>query len=260
MGSRMPFAVVGSNTVIQEQGGKRVRGRKYPRGTVVIENKDHCDFLPLRDLLLAHHMQDLKDVTNYVHYENFRCRRLTEMFAKDGRNGIPDKNPLAALEDESKEHIRRVDKTMEDMEQVFEKKVVQKENMLLESGKNMKEIIRETKEKLEEQKQDLERQREEFLKERKVWENNNFVASKNLRRKQSLESLLSGTKKKYGLGMMTFKGLFSSQVLRGNKIVIFPNLSLFEKFFPLPLQILLLFLKFFFGLSYYLFHIFSTFQ
>ena len=35
----MPFAVVGSNTVIEGEGGKRVRGRKYPWGNVIIENK-----------------------------------------------------------------------------------------------------------------------------------------------------------------------------------------------------------------------------
>ena len=37
--------------------GKKVRGRKYPWGTVNIEDKDHCDFLSLRSLVLAHHMQ-----------------------------------------------------------------------------------------------------------------------------------------------------------------------------------------------------------
>ena len=35
----MPFAVVGSNTIIDGDEGKRVRGRKYPWGTVIIENK-----------------------------------------------------------------------------------------------------------------------------------------------------------------------------------------------------------------------------
>ena len=37
--------------------GKKVRGRRYPWGTVNIENKDHCDFLTLRSLVLAHHLQ-----------------------------------------------------------------------------------------------------------------------------------------------------------------------------------------------------------
>ena len=59
--------------------GKKVRGRKYPWGTVNIEDKEHCDFLSLRSLVLAHHMQDLKDVTSQVHYEKYRCEKLTSM-------------------------------------------------------------------------------------------------------------------------------------------------------------------------------------
>ena len=37
---------------------------------------DHCDFVPLRNMLIRTHLQDLKEVTNNVHYENFRCRKL----------------------------------------------------------------------------------------------------------------------------------------------------------------------------------------
>ena len=36
----------------------------------------HCDFVPLRNMLIRTHLQDLKEVTNNVHYENFRCRKL----------------------------------------------------------------------------------------------------------------------------------------------------------------------------------------
>ena len=32
--NRVPFAVVGSNTIIENADGKRIRGRKYPWGTV----------------------------------------------------------------------------------------------------------------------------------------------------------------------------------------------------------------------------------
>lgn len=47
----MPFAVVGSNTLL-EVNGKRVRGRLYPWGVVEVENKDHCDFIKLRNMLI----------------------------------------------------------------------------------------------------------------------------------------------------------------------------------------------------------------
>ena len=49
---RVPFAVVGSNTIIEGEGGKKSRGRKYPWGVVDIENLQHCDFLPLRNMLI----------------------------------------------------------------------------------------------------------------------------------------------------------------------------------------------------------------
>ncbi|XP_062503942.1 septin-1-like isoform X2 [Corticium candelabrum] len=71
----IPFAVVGSNTLL-EVGGKKVRGRLYPWGVVEVENSDHCDFTKLRNMLIRTHMQDLKDVTQDVHYENFRLHRL----------------------------------------------------------------------------------------------------------------------------------------------------------------------------------------
>nr|CAD7567877.1 unnamed protein product [Timema californicum] len=58
----VPFAVVGSNTVL-EVAGKRIRGRQYPWGVVEVENPQHSDFIKLRTMLISTHMQDLKDVT-----------------------------------------------------------------------------------------------------------------------------------------------------------------------------------------------------
>ena len=49
---------------------------KYTTTLFQIENMEHCDFVPLRNMLIRTHLQDLKEVTNNVHYENFRCRKL----------------------------------------------------------------------------------------------------------------------------------------------------------------------------------------
>lgn len=94
--SRVPFAIVGANTVV-EIDGRKVRGRRYPWGVAegewfwcvcnsvgnfemlfacVVENLEHCDFIALRNIVIRTHLQDLKDVTNNVHYENYRCRKL----------------------------------------------------------------------------------------------------------------------------------------------------------------------------------------
>ena len=47
----VPFAVVGSTTVIEIRG-RKVRGRMYPWGVVEVENPDHCDFIKLRTMLM----------------------------------------------------------------------------------------------------------------------------------------------------------------------------------------------------------------
>lgn len=52
---------------------------------VIVENLEHCDFIALRNMIIRTHLQDLKDVTNNVHYENYRCRKLAGL-GTDGKN------------------------------------------------------------------------------------------------------------------------------------------------------------------------------
>lgn len=100
-----PFAVIGSNTVVEARG-QRVRGRLYPWGVVegtftypvilnipfghdqmlsmtmflsTVENQSHSDFVKLRNMLICSHMHDLKDVTCDIHYENYRAQCIQEM-------------------------------------------------------------------------------------------------------------------------------------------------------------------------------------
>ena len=47
----VPFAVVGSNAVMDVRG-KKVRGRVYPWGVVEVENPEHCDFIKMRTMLM----------------------------------------------------------------------------------------------------------------------------------------------------------------------------------------------------------------
>lgn len=54
---------------------------------ILVENLDHCDFVALRNMLLRTHLQDLKEVTSNVHYENFRFRKLA-CFSADGPKGM----------------------------------------------------------------------------------------------------------------------------------------------------------------------------
>lgn len=110
--SRVPFAIVGANTVI-EIDGRKVRGRRYPWGIaegifinihsiitwtyknmfggIIVENLDHCDFIALRNIVIRTHLQDLKDVTNNVHYENYRCRKLAGLGADGKQSRLSNK-------------------------------------------------------------------------------------------------------------------------------------------------------------------------
>ncbi|KAF5891294.1 septin-7-like isoform X3, partial [Clarias magur] len=107
---RMPLAVVGSNVVV-EVNGRKVRGRQYPWGVAEVENGEHCDFTVLRNMLIRTHMQDLKDVTNNVHYENYRSRKLAAVTCNgvdaSKSKGQLTKSPLAQMEEERREHLER---------------------------------------------------------------------------------------------------------------------------------------------------------
>jgi len=95
----VPYSVVGSNTVIDIRG-KKVRGRQYPWGIVEIENPAHCDFIKLRTMLITY-MQDLKEVTQDFHYENYRAQRLS---TPPGSPGSRSKNRSHTATNETDGH------------------------------------------------------------------------------------------------------------------------------------------------------------
>lgn len=70
----MPFAVC-SSLDFHDVNGRKIRGRLYPWGVVETENPDHSDYIKLRSMLVSH-MQDLREVTHDIHYENYRSHRL----------------------------------------------------------------------------------------------------------------------------------------------------------------------------------------
>jgi len=83
----VPFAVCGSTQMVEVKG-KKVRGRIYPWGVVEVENPDHCDFIKLRTMLITH-MQDLQEVTQDLHYENYRSERLASKPPSQRKPGHP---------------------------------------------------------------------------------------------------------------------------------------------------------------------------
>ncbi|KAI0936669.1 hypothetical protein AcV5_004750 [Taiwanofungus camphoratus] len=77
--SKIPFAVVGSDKVVTTPDGRKVRGRAYPWGVVEVDNEDHCDFVKLRQMLVRTYMEELREYTNDVLYENWRTGKLVSM-------------------------------------------------------------------------------------------------------------------------------------------------------------------------------------
>lgn len=168
----LPLAVVGSNTIM-EVNGKRVRGRQYPWGVAEVENSQHCDFLLLRTLLFRTHMQDLKDVTNNVHYENFRSMKLAAVSCKGGgseQRGASTRSPLAQMEAERHEHELRLRKMEREMEQVFEMKVKEKLQKLRDSELELQRRHEQMKKSLEDQHRELEERWQQHKDEKANWE------------------------------------------------------------------------------------------
>ncbi|KAL4647615.1 septin-5-like isoform X1 [Arapaima gigas] len=128
----IPFAVIGSNTVVEAKG-KRVRGRLYPWGIVEVENPAHCDFVKLRNMLVRTHMQDLKDVTRETHYENYRAQciqSMTRMVVKErNRNKLTRESgtdfPIPVVpgvtDSETEKLIREKDEELRRMQEMLQK-------------------------------------------------------------------------------------------------------------------------------------------
>ena len=77
--SKIPFAVVGSDMEVRTADGRSVRGRSYPWGVIEVDNEEHCDFVKLRQMLIRTNMEELREHTNDVLYENWRSEKLINM-------------------------------------------------------------------------------------------------------------------------------------------------------------------------------------
>merc|ERR1712181_27304 len=166
-------------------------------GTVSIEDPDHCDFSLLRSLLLARNTMDLINATHNLHYENFRCKELSSLAAIDeGKPTIPNKNPLAVIEDETSRHKLKVKKMEEEMEEVFCKKVEEKHAKIEKAERDAVQRMKKEQEALEGERQELAKRREEYQRELKEWEDGlETVSLRTVSRTGSISSINSTTSK-----------------------------------------------------------------
>ncbi|QHS72419.1 septin SPR28 [Saccharomyces paradoxus] len=73
-----PFAIVCSKTFRTNSENSVEHIRVYEWGSLVVEDQNTSDFIFLKAILLGSHLQELKDVTNNVLYENYRAKVLTD--------------------------------------------------------------------------------------------------------------------------------------------------------------------------------------
>lgn len=197
--SKLPFAVIGSNYVMEGPGGKRLRARQYPWGFAEIENTEHCDFSTLRKMLLQSHMQDLVDTTANQHYEMYRQRKLSPVITnmdhmssgQESQSGEYDpsveKNPIEQIEDEKRNHKTRMAQMEKEMEQVFQLKVQEKRKRLKDSEIELQRRHEQMKKKMEEEWDSLEQRRQQFDNQRRQWEEQNKAHIQKMEQKMKKE-------------------------------------------------------------------------
>ncbi|XP_051533356.1 septin 4a isoform X1 [Myxocyprinus asiaticus] len=128
----IPFAVIGSNIQVESKG-RRFRARQYPWGVVEVENPEHSDFLKLRNMLVRTHMQDLKDITREIHYENYRAQciqNMTRMVVRERKRSLCNQLrqstsdlpvPLMPVDNETEHLIWEKDEELRRMQEVLQR-------------------------------------------------------------------------------------------------------------------------------------------
>lgn len=154
--SKIPFAVVGSNQEVRTADGRAVRGRAYPWGVVEVDNEDHCDFVKLRQMLVRTYMEELREHTNSVLYENYRSEKLLGMGVTQDTSVFKEINPATKIAEERALHEGKLSKMEAEMKMVFQQKVQEKEAKLKQSEEELYARHREMKEALEKQRVELE--------------------------------------------------------------------------------------------------------
>jgi sporulation-regulated protein 3 len=136
---QIPFTVIGSESYVYSPKQKtQVLGRKYTWGVAEVANEDHCDFVKLRDLLMANNMIDLITTTE-SYYESCRTKLIKtrikqakEIFEDDeflqGANyEYPDLNALNTCKILSKYNKNLVDELVIQWSPVFvQRQLIQK--------------------------------------------------------------------------------------------------------------------------------------
>ncbi|KAK5782490.1 septin CDC3 PWA37_000572 [Arxiozyma heterogenica] len=160
----LPYAVVGSNDFVPDpiDPSKMIRARQYPWGLVEVENSKHSDFQYLRDLLIRQYLEELRERTDNVLYENYRSNKLVNLGIKQDNSVFKEFDPLERQEEERKLHEAKLAKLESEMKSVFQQKVNEKEKKLQKSETELFARHKEMKEKLLKQLKALEEKKHQL--------------------------------------------------------------------------------------------------
>ncbi|CEP24318.1 CDC3 [Cyberlindnera jadinii] len=160
--SRLPFAIVGSTTEIQTPDGRTVRGRQYPWGVIEVDNEDHNDFVKLRQLVIRNFMEELREKTSNVLYENYRSEKLLRLGITQDDSVFREFDPTVKQQEEKALHEAKLAKLEAEMKQIFQQKVAEKEKKLQKSEAELFSRHKEVKEKLLKQVKQLEEKKKQL--------------------------------------------------------------------------------------------------
>ncbi|EGW35005.1 cell division control protein 3 [Spathaspora passalidarum NRRL Y-27907] len=163
-----PFAVVGSTKEVQTPDGRTVRGRQYPWGVIEVDNEAHNDFVKLRQLLIRNFLEELKEHTANVLYENYRTEKLKKMGIEQDSTVFREFDPLAKQQEERALHEAKLAKMEAEMKSVFQQKVSEKEKKLQRSEADLFARHKEMKDKLTKQIKILEEKKVQLEKQRSL--------------------------------------------------------------------------------------------
>ncbi|EJS42569.1 cdc3p [Saccharomyces arboricola H-6] len=154
--THLPYAVIGSNDLVENTDGNQVRGRFYPWGVIEVDNDSHSDFNLLKNLLIKQFMEELKERTNKILYENYRTSKLAKLGIKQDNSVFREFDPLSKQQEEKTLHEAKLAKLEIEMKTVFQQKVSEKEKKLQKSETELFARHKEMKEKLTKQLKALE--------------------------------------------------------------------------------------------------------
>ncbi|CAN6632868.1 cell division control protein 3 [Trichomonascus vanleenenianus] len=166
--SKVPFAIVGSSEMVSTADGRTVRGRAYPWGVIEVDNENHCDFVKLRQMVIKTHLEELRERTANVLYENYRTEKLSSMGIQQDHSVFREVNPSMRQEEEKALHEARLAKMESEMKAVFQAKVAEKEEKLKKSEAELFNRHKEMKQQLERQRAELEEKKARLLEQGRI--------------------------------------------------------------------------------------------